>query len=98
MANVTAHRNAWECITGEAARETGGLWENSVYILSILYPVKADLIPCFNLAADPIIAYSYPIVALVTLYFPDIKFVGKTTHSRELFEDELFYSFAVGGR
>jgi len=96
--NVIAHKNAWECITDEVARETGGLWENPVYILSILYPVKANPIPRFNLAADPIIAYSYPIVALVTLYFPDIKFVGKTTHSWELFEDELFYFFAVSGR
>jgi hypothetical protein len=74
---------------------SGGLWKNSVYIFSVLYPVKTDLIPCLNLAAGPIIANSYPIIVLVTLYFPDIKFVRKTTHSRELFEDELFYSFAV---
>ena len=81
-----------------ARRETGSLWENSVYIFSILYPVKGNLIPRLDCKTDPILAYFYAIVILVTLDFSNIKFAGKATHSWKLFEYESFYFLAINGR
>ena len=79
-------------------RESRGSWKNFVYVLSILYPVKGNPIPRFDLAANPVITYSYSIVVPITLHFPNIKFVRRTIHSWKIFENEFFYSFAVGGR
>src|SRR4030042_4238836 len=79
-------------------KESGGLWKNSVYVLSVLYSVKNNSIPRFDLTTNPVIANSYAIVVPITLHFPNIKFAGKSIHPWKIFENEFFYSLAVSSR